>query len=167
MSTTKQVYGFPMYDIASDGAIYSRLTNRWLKPLVLPNGYRHVVLTNQSGKHRRAVHRLVAEAFLGQPPMGRVVNHKNGDRADNRAENLEWVTQSENVSHTYRSGRRVISQGQKDQCAALGRAKRSTDAVIEAKALAMLSGRRGDQARVSTALGVSRYVVARIARGAR
>lgn len=53
---------------------------------------------------RRSVHRLVAEAFLG-PSEVLVVNHINHDRYDNRVENLEWVTQQENVLHSVNAGR--------------------------------------------------------------
>lgn len=61
-------------------------------------GYRHV-----SVKARTVgVHRLVAEAFLGPSPSpGHYVNHKNGVKWDNRAENLEWATPSENQRHSF------------------------------------------------------------------
>jgi len=50
------------------------------------------------------IHRLVAEAWCGGLPSGLIVNHKNGDRHDNRAENLEWVTHRENLRHAVRIG---------------------------------------------------------------
>lgn len=53
-------------------------------------------------RRKHLVHRLVASAFVDGFRTGLVVNHKNGDRADNRSENLEWVTRSENERHSYR-----------------------------------------------------------------
>lgn len=62
-------------------------------------GYQSVGLYDGRGAERRClVHRMVAEAFLG-PVEGRVVNHKNRKRDDNRAENLEIVSQHENLAH--------------------------------------------------------------------
>lgn len=57
----------------------------------------------------KRVHRLVAAAFLGESEEGHVVNHKNGDRFDNRVENLEYVTQGENVKHAWDNGLRKAS----------------------------------------------------------
>lgn len=69
------------------------------KPISTPidtNGYRHMTLAR--GKHKRKIntHRLVASAFLGEA-KGLVVDHINGDRSDNRAVNLEYVTMRENI----------------------------------------------------------------------
>lgn len=51
-----------------------------------------------------SVHHLVAEAFIGPRPAGKQINHKDGDPQNNRAENLEWVTASENLKHAHRTG---------------------------------------------------------------
>lgn len=53
------------------------------------------------GKARFRIHQLVARAFCDGYAEGLVVNHKNGDKLDNRAENLEWVTRSQNSVHAY------------------------------------------------------------------
>lgn len=69
-------------------------------------GYLRVGLRRRGERQRpHLVHRLVAEAFVGERPSDRhFINHKNGIKSDNRPENLEWVTQSENQFHAYGMG---------------------------------------------------------------
>lgn len=55
-------------------------------------------------KKRVSVHRVVASAFLDADSHRAHINHKNGNKADNRAENLEWVTPSENALHAIQLG---------------------------------------------------------------
>ena len=50
------------------------------------------------------VARLIAMAWLGLPPEGYTVNHKNGIWSDNRPENLEWISLSENIKHGFETG---------------------------------------------------------------
>ncbi|HDX8356775.1 TPA: NUMOD4 motif-containing HNH endonuclease [Aeromonas hydrophila] len=70
-----------------------------LKPFFSKStGYLQV---NLSMRHRVSVHRIVAEAFCSGMAPGLVVNHINGVRDDNRAENLEWATYSWNQKHRY------------------------------------------------------------------
>lgn len=52
----------------------------------------------------KSVHRLVAGAFCENPDQKKQVNHKNGDKFDNCASNLEWVTNRENMDHAMKTG---------------------------------------------------------------
>lgn len=66
------------------------------------SGYMRVGLFKDGEKKTHSVHRLVAIAFVPNKNGKQEVNHINGDKADNRAENLEWVTRSENELHSFR-----------------------------------------------------------------
>lgn len=70
-------------------------------PTKTRDGYLSVSLYRDGRGGARRIHRLVWETFRGPLEGGLVVNHRNGDRADNRLENLEAVTTSENVRHAY------------------------------------------------------------------
>jgi len=65
-----------------------------------------------SGDKRVCVHVLVANCFLGDRPPGLVVNHKDGNGANNWHENLEYVTQAENCRHAVRTGARKYYPGE-------------------------------------------------------
>lgn len=70
--------------------------NGWIEN----TGYR----TIQIGRKKYSIHRLVAESFIENTDNKPCVNHKNGDKTDNRVENLEWCTYKENVQHAFRTG---------------------------------------------------------------
>lgn len=80
-----------------------RLKGRMRKQSEMSNGYLGVVF--ERGGKCHMVHRLVAQAFIknDSPNVKNQVNHKNGQKNDNRFENLEWVSCSENHKHSYRS----------------------------------------------------------------
>ncbi len=75
------------------------------------NGYLYVSLREDGHRENRYVHRLVAEAFCDNPCNAPVVNHKNYDKTDNRACNLEWVTQKENVMYSSERMKKPKSKG--------------------------------------------------------
>lgn len=89
------------------GTMLKRNEARVLKPWLVGAGYRMVAL-GLARRHRKYVHRLVAEAFLGSPLFkDPEVNHLDGDKTNNKALNLQWVTTSENMCHaTYVLGKR-------------------------------------------------------------
>lgn len=95
-------------------------------------GYAHVHLRDWPRTSTGKVHILVTRTFLGPPPEGHEVNHKNGNRMDPRLENLEYVTRSENHRHAYQVlGRaKVSNKGEK-----AGRAKLTDEQVLEIRRL--------------------------------
>lgn len=85
------------------GGGYRNVGGSILSPKTKSNGYKEVAVSIAPQVRRMFyVHRLVAEAFIGEIKRGYSVNHKDGNKANNRVENLEIVTYSENVKHSYR-----------------------------------------------------------------
>jgi hypothetical protein len=106
----KKIESYPAYAIDQDLRIISLYNGRILRPTDNLRGYLYVSLlwhydglkfTRMTMK-RVALHRLVCEVYYGPAPEGKPwVNHKNGVKTDNRPENLEWTSISENIQHAY------------------------------------------------------------------
>lgn len=88
------------YSINTNAVIKSIRFGRILKHTTMPNGYKVIRLC---GKFYY-VHRLVALTYLDNPNKKKQVNHKDGNKANNALDNLEWMTCRENIHHSYRLG---------------------------------------------------------------
>ena len=99
------------YLVSEDGAITdtcSRYGDDYKpKTHICRKGYARVNMVVDGHKRMMQAHRVVAETFIPNPDNKPQVNHINGVKTDNRADNLEWVTNSENVTHAWASGLRV------------------------------------------------------------
>ncbi len=104
----KQIPGFKFYSATSDGKIYSAITNRFLKSdkRVNNSGYESVSLRKNKRTFVKTVHWCIAVAWIGIP-KGLIVNHRNGNKKDNRVKNLEIVTYSENSRHAFKMGLQI------------------------------------------------------------
>lgn len=92
------------YEVSSLGRFRRRTSSGKYKAghIVNPSTFKTGYSTITLARKMRLAHRVVAAAFLGPCPDGYQVNHKNGDKRDNRPENLEYVTNSDNLRHRYR-----------------------------------------------------------------
>ena len=107
-----------LYSVSADGRVWSepreiphsysraiQVGGKWLALGRNPQGYPIVQLLRSCKYENKVVHRLVAQAWIPKEDgNGEWVNHKNGVKHDNRVDNLEWVTPSQNSVHAYRTG---------------------------------------------------------------
>lgn len=100
MEAWTPIEGFPPYEVSDQGRVRNGDTGHLLGLYDNGRGIMQVVLRRDGKNHARAVHRLVAEGFDGEPPGDMVPMWRNDDRSDNRYENLHWKTRSFAVKWT-------------------------------------------------------------------
>lgn len=95
--------GYKGYFVNRKGEVFSykRGVSRKLRPWISKHGYALVDLSVNKKVTHKSVHRLVALAFIPNPDNKPEVNHKDGDKLNNSAANLEWNTKSENIAHSF------------------------------------------------------------------
>jgi hypothetical protein len=106
MTKFKKIEGYPNYMVCSDGYVVNTDTGIVLKGAAhFKTGYVKVCIYSPEHKPKTvSLHRLVAQAFCDRTADKTEVNHIDGNKLNNCAENLEWVTRDENLLHAYNTG---------------------------------------------------------------
>lgn len=103
----KQIKDFPNYEVSNRGRIRNAETHYIIKPQLSSSGYLTVRIRKRHGDYDKPalnIHRLVAETFVDGWAPDLHVNHKDGNKLNNCASNLEWCTRKENSQHAMRLG---------------------------------------------------------------
>lgn len=100
--------------INEEGQIWSPYGGgKFLTPSLTQKGYYRIVLQTSKGRKTFQVHRLVLETFNPVMNCDKLeVNHINGDKSDNRLNNLEWCSGSFNVRHSISNGLKIPARGE-------------------------------------------------------
>jgi hypothetical protein len=138
-----------LYEITDEGSVIS-LPKTWrsgsgrisskmhtvMNSTLAGRGYPSVQLRKNGKSMRKHIHRLVAEHFLPRIDGLEVVNHIDGDKTNNRTENLEWCTPSQNRKHAWRIGLNKMAESERQRLANLNksRARLSTDDAMKIRA---------------------------------
>jgi hypothetical protein len=128
-------------------------------------GYRTIHLRFNGREDNLLVHRVVAMAFCKTDDSRTYVNHKNGNRCDNRADNLEWVTMSENHLHAFRELGRPLTGVAKTSKGTGNVKAKLADSDIAAIRLRYAAGGISQQ-RIASDYGVSQVTISLIIRNA-
>lgn len=111
----KDIQGYEgKYQVSNLGKVVNKGTLRILKSFVNCRGYLIVRLYISGQGRTKTIHRLVALAFIPNIKNKPQINHKDGDKLNNHADNLEWSTNTDNMIHAYALGLKVAPCGEKN-----------------------------------------------------
>lgn len=150
------VEGFPGYLVSDQGRVAGPRGDN-IAQRIDRKGYRSVSLWRGGKSHRRAVQRLVAEAFIGPRPDGCVVRHRDGDNTHNEATNLRYGTPTENEADKREHGTTLL--GERHPAAKL-----NEEQVRAIRARCVLGTHANGASAIARELGVSHELVIKIAR---
>ena len=105
----KPIKDYDNYSISNLGNVKNNTNNKLLK-IQKSSRYSTIGLNHNSKTNAFLIHRLVAQAYIPNPENKEQVNHIDGNKANNLLCNLEWMTQSENIQHSFDIGLRPISE---------------------------------------------------------
>ena len=97
MEYWKFIYGYPHLIVSNRGKVRSLLLDREIKAFVSNRGYLRVALCKGKTTKYVHVHRLVAEAFVPNPNGYDTVDHIDGNKLNNNAANLQWLSRRDNI----------------------------------------------------------------------
>ena len=97
----KVLSGYPNYIITNDGRVYNTKRNKYIVPAKSEGGYMRIGISDGKKRTDFSIHRLVATLFLENPNNYPEVNHIDFDKTNNKVENLEWTTRSDNMKHNF------------------------------------------------------------------
>ena len=101
----RKIPDYPMYTISNTGIVFSLKIGKELRCVNNHAGYKCVGLTNEHGRKQLKVHRLVMQTFFPVNGMEYMqVNHKDGNKQNNRIDNLEWCLPLDNTRHAIKTG---------------------------------------------------------------
>lgn len=117
----KPVVGYPAYEISIEGKVYRAASGAEMSLRQAGSGYLRFTVTTGGVPRQKtvSVHRMVAEAFIPNPENKPFVNHLDGNKRNNRLENLEWCTAKENTQHALATGLAPSQKGVKNPASKL------------------------------------------------
>lgn len=168
METWHKIPGYSLYEASTLGNLRSlnyKRTGRvqMLKPALSTDGYLRTMLMGDDRRyHTITVHRMVCIAFHGPKLAGMEINHMNGIKTDNRPENLEYCTRSQNCKHSFDIGLQKPKRGILN-----GNSKLLDADVINIRRIAMYGGRYYGRKQLAEKYGVSEAHIKDIVNGRR
>ena len=158
MEEWRTVEKHPHVEVSNLGNVRNVWRNQVIARRTQINGNGYLTVTIRTGVKRgatRRVHVLVAEAFTGPKPPRMDVNHIDGDKTNNRVENLEYVTRSENLKHSWRIGTSTYTpfreRGERNPTAIV------SDAAVDEIKRAFIAGE--DRKSIAARYGISYHTV--------